>query len=190
MSILKFARVTSLPNSDNREESTVYLVKDAVNEGFFEIYATGQSTEVQKLFGRAEVNAAVADAIAGSGSLRVCSDITERDALEPDSVTLALVLDATGDSTVSTGAALYVYDNADDGAQWHKVSEYESMDVELSWDSLSGKPTSSAAAIDAAVAASHEHENLGVLNGLTVSDDDLLMYGEIVVGSNLISEEW
>ena len=47
------------------------------------------------------------------------------------------VLDATADSTVSSGGATYVYD----GQNWIKVSETESMDLVLQWANILNKPT-------------------------------------------------
>lgn len=47
------------------------------------------------------------------------------------------VTDATGDSTVSSGGAFYLYD----GTNWIKTGEAESMDVVLQWANVQGKPS-------------------------------------------------
>jgi hypothetical protein len=57
----------------------------------------------------------------------VVDDISIRDALTPTKNILCLVLDATGDGSVSSGSALYAYEFAN--TTWHKVSEYESLDL-------------------------------------------------------------
>ncbi|MFU3311610.1 hypothetical protein ACM7MB_32660, partial [Pseudomonas aeruginosa] len=47
---------------------------------------------------------------------------------------------------------------------WLKVAEYESMDVELNWDAINGRPTSTPAQIDTAVSQSHTHVNKSTLD--------------------------
>lgn len=49
--------------------------------------------------------------------------------------TTVLVIDATGDATVSSGAAQYVWD----GTSWLKIAEVESLDLVLDWANVSGK---------------------------------------------------
>jgi hypothetical protein len=55
------------------------------------------------------------------------ADITARDALTMTKNGFVLVADATGDATVTAGAAMYFYDAA--GEAFIKVTEYESMDL-------------------------------------------------------------
>lgn len=64
-----------------------------------------------------------------------------------------LVLDASGDGTVDSGWATYIYSEAING--WRKLSEQESMDVVIDWSNLTGKPSSTTVQIDNTVAASH-----------------------------------
>ena len=45
-------------------------------------------------------------------------------------------MDATGDSTVASGGASYIYD----GSNWIKISEFESMDVLVDWIDIQNKP--------------------------------------------------
>lgn len=55
----------------------------------------------------------------------VVADITARDAIATATTgDIAYVIDASADTTVSAGAAVYVYD----GTAWQKVSEFESLD--------------------------------------------------------------
>lgn len=64
-----------------------------------------------------------------------------------------LVLDASGDGTVDSGWATYIYSEAING--WKKLSEQESMDVVIDWSNLTGKPSATTTQIDNTVAASH-----------------------------------
>ena len=62
------------------------------------------------------------------------------------------VADATGDSSVKTGWAIYRWS----GTAWMKIMEQESMDITVSnaWADITGKPSSTPAAIDTAVTTS------------------------------------
>ena len=71
----------------------------------------------------------------GAGS-KVVADITARDALTTAEGLIAYVVDATGDSTVKSGGASYIYD----GSNWIKISEFESMDMIIDWTDIQGKP--------------------------------------------------
>ena len=67
---------------------------------------------------------------------RIVSNITARDALSAFSGLHALVLDATGDNTVETGGAEYIYD----GTKWVKVSELNDLDAVITWANIQNKP--------------------------------------------------
>ena len=63
------------------------------------------------------------------------ADITARDALSAEQKkSLAFVIDATGDATVTRGAAMYGWDEtANSGAgEWIKIAEVESLDIDIS----------------------------------------------------------
>jgi hypothetical protein len=191
--ILKFRKVTALPST--YEGSTMYMVSDSVNANLFEMYlSSSDGTSVRHLINKSEIQTmittTVATSITGMGTMSVVTDIAARDALNPATTSLALVLNATADTTVITGAATYVYNAAT--STWIKVAEYESMDVVLQWSNIVGKPTSSAAAIDTAVANSHTHANKTVLDGLTVeagASARLLSAGQPIRGF-LEEESW
>ena len=101
---------------------------------------------------------------------------------------LYLVVNATGDATVAAGAALYFYDKA--STTYTKLSEYESMDVVTAWASITGRPASTPAAIDAAVGAAHTHANMAVLNGLTDSGGTLRYLGVAVNKPDWTATDW
>jgi hypothetical protein len=66
----------------------------------------------------------------------VVADIAARNALSPFSGMHALVLNATGDPTVSAGGAEYVYD----GTAWQKISELNDLDMVINWEDIQNKP--------------------------------------------------
>ncbi len=85
-----------------------------------------------------------------------------------------LVQDASADPTVESGAALYAWNPAT--SAWLKVAEYESMDVELNWDAINGRPTSTPAQIDTAVSQAHTHANKSTLDKFS-EDGGLVRFG-------------
>lgn len=67
---------------------------------------------------------------------RVVNNIAERNALLVFAGLRALVIDATGDATVASGYAEYVWS----GTAWTKTGEGESMDAVVQWANIQGKP--------------------------------------------------
>ena len=54
------------------------------------------------------------------------------------------------------------------------------MDVSLTWAAIQGKPTSTPAAIDAAVSQAHSHTNKSTLDNISADADGLLYAGQPV----------
>ena len=79
--------------------------------------------------------------------------IAARDAAGTGSLSvgaISFVTDASADSTVDSGWAIYRWN----GTAWTKIYEGESIDTSVwngSWDTLIGKPSSTASEIDAMV---------------------------------------
>lgn len=179
MAALKFFKVLELPAEP--EAHSFYFVK---NGDFAEHYLTDASGEPHGV-GNTEFIEYIVDeklegSLAGFSKVEVVADIEARDELEVgESNFLVLVLDASDDATVDAGAALYVYHASEE--EFVKVSEYESLDLTLNWSDIVGRPSSSASAIDAAVADSHTHENKSVLDELDDDDGVLTYNGEPIV---------
>lgn len=184
---LTISRVNALPETLAAE--TIYLVKTGSE---LTLTVTGEDAAVvATTVSKADVNTAISTAIGDlemSNSVEFAADIDARDAMGLTKSAFVYVADATMDETVSDGAAMYLYDLAN--TTWHKVTEYESLDLELSWDNIDGKPNRSVEEIDDAVAASHIHENMDVL--LQLSDvDGKLQYNGVDVGGVISNgNEW
>jgi hypothetical protein len=140
MANFQIVRKNELPAVGSREASTMYIIKAATGS-LVDIYFTGDDPAViQHVITRAEIQTMI-DASGGGGGLNniiLVQDIAERDALAPEQNMMALVLDATGDPSVQTGSALYFYDLAT--TTWYKVSEFESLDVQLEWSKIQNVP--------------------------------------------------
>ncbi len=73
--------------------------------------------------------------------MRVVSNIADRNVINGTNLYDGLqvhVVDATGDTTVTSGWAEYIYDATN--TTWIKRAEKESMDVVLKWDNIQGIP--------------------------------------------------
>ena len=183
---MKVHKVNTLPGS--LEASALYLVKSA-ETGLFDLYVSSKDgLEARHIISKAEIQSMVNTAVAGASNIFVVADITARDALAPTVVTQAIVVDATGDTTVKSGSATYVYNPV--GTAWQKIAEHESMDVVLQWANIQGRPTSSVAEIDDAVGKKHSHANAATLDKLGQDVDGQLTYEGKNLHVYLSSDQW
>lgn len=177
MAAVKFFKETALPGT--LQANSVYFIAPAGSPDYVEVYVTGTSaTTVRRLMNESDIEAMITAAVSGMAGLEVVANITARNALSPTSNILVLVLDATGDTSVGSGAATYVYQLST--TTWIKVSEYESLDLALAWAAISGKPSSSVADIDDAVAKKHSHSNKTQLDKVGEDVDGLLTYNGLL----------
>ena len=152
---MKFEKVTTTPTAPYTE-GAVYLV--AAGKEHFEMLAvTKDKQKVRRTINTADVDERINKAISELGALEIVANIAARDALSLSANAMVLVLDASADSTVKAGGATYAYSHSD--TSWTKISEAESLDLNLSWANLTGKPTSTAADLDDAVSKAHSHPN-------------------------------
>ena len=169
----KSTAVPSLPCDPN----AVFFVASTSNSNYIEIYVSNNAgTALKRLLTDADIQALIDASISGlDGEMPIVADIAARNALSLTKNTQVLVLDATGDSTVASGAATYLYQVST--TSWIKLSEAESLDLILQWTNIQGKPTSSPSAIDTAVGNSHAHnDNLTQLNKIGENADGLFTY--------------
>jgi len=182
---IKFFQVNALPGT--LQPNSLYFV---LNGGYTETYLTSSTGTAKAVGNSAMINALIAAQVAAFSTLVHVATIAARNtaASSASNNTLYLVTDATGDATVKAGAALYFFDKAA-GTQT-KVAEYESMDVVVQWSTIQGGPSSTPAAIDSAVGASHTHNNMAVLNGLTDSNGKLLYGNSPVNQPDWATTDW
>lgn len=190
MSFLSIQRVSVLPATP--APSTMYIVRSA-HTGLVELYFTSSDgNDVRHILNKDEVqtmiNQYVVNATSALTEINIVSNIAARNALSLTANGLCLVLDATADSSVSGGAALYIY--AASNQTWTKVAEYESMDVQLLWSSIQGRPSSSVAAIDDAVAKVHVHANKVQLDKIGQDAGGNLLYNGSPPQTPLETVEW
>lgn len=156
MATYSIYKETTLPGV--LQANSIYLVAPAARPDYVEMYVTGTSAStIKRIIDAAQVQSLIDAAVSGINTLEVVANIAARNALTPTRNIQVLVLDATGDATVASGAATYVYRFST--TSWIKISEAESQDVVLQWSNIQNKPTSSVADIDDAVTKKHTHAN-------------------------------
>jgi hypothetical protein len=172
---LTFYQVTALPAT--LAANAFYFVQNAT---YAESYLTDVSGVAKSIGNTTMINALINTRLADFNALEVAADIAARNALATGAQRnfMVLVTDATGDATVSSGAALYVWKEV--GATWTKLAEYESMDVILQWANIQGRPTSTPTQIDNTVAASHTHANKTILDNVGADANGLTYNGNPV----------
>ena len=186
MANLAVRQVITLPGT--LQPHTLYLVRSAESP-LMDIYLTNSdATDIRHILTKADISSLIATSLQSYSFIEVVADITARNALNPTKNIAALVLNATGDATVAAGSAMYVWVQAN--TAWTKISEFESLDLTLTWASITGKPTSSVANIDDAVAKRHTHTNTAVLDLLGVDGNGQLTYNSVNIGLVLASADW
>jgi hypothetical protein len=187
MAKMSFQQVIELPAT--LTPNTTYFLKSATT-GLMEIHVSNSDgTDTLHVINRDEINNMISTAVTGSTAIKAVININDRNATTLPTSGFVMVKDATGDATVNSGAALYFYDadmtltdiqtNAD---RFSKIAEYESLDIQLTWEALQHKPTSSVDDIDDAVTKRHSHANLTQLNLITERDDGEFLYnGQLTV---------
>ena len=184
---VKFFRETALPATF--EPGGVYFVSPDPSSGYVEIYtASNDGSAVRRVVRPQDVQDMITAALGANQNTVVVDDIAARDALAPTAVKFAYVKDATADTSVNSGAALYLFDPA--AAAWSKVAEYDNMDVALTWDALQNKPTSTVSAIDDAVTKAHTHTNKTQLDKVGEDANGNMTYGGSPVTTAWASTNW
>ena len=179
---------TALPGT--LQPHSIYLIAPTARPAFVEMYVTGASAAtVKRVIDAVRVQEMIdASMLAGGGNqIEVVATIAARNALAPTRNVTVLVLNATGDATVASGAATYVYQLS--ATTWHKVSEAESLDLAITWAALTGKPTSTVADIDDAVAKRHSHTNKTELDKVGEAAGELT-YNGVPVKTAWTSTAW
>lgn len=124
------------------DNGTVYEEHAVTDGGQVKLAATysgGSATNAQAEFEAVRtLIAGLQSQFDGQTKMTVVANITARDALTGMNVgDQCWVTDASADTTVSSGAAKYIYQDSTNG--WVKTAEAESMDVVVNWSDVQNK---------------------------------------------------
>lgn len=183
MSKIKFYKTISLP--DIPEPDSLYFV---LNNNIVDTYLTSSTGEIRSTGNSEMINDIITDRLSDYNLIDIVNDISERNLLPRNKNFLVMVLDATDDETVNSGSALYAYIESSD--TFTKVTEYESLDLVLSWDNLQNKPNSSVGEIDISVSLSHEHQNKSIIDNFSVDELGMLTYNGQPLSSTWTTNDW
>lgn len=138
----------------------------------------------------------IGDTVSGSATVFVKATIAERDGLsDVNTGSICYVTDASSDSTVTAGAASYIWN----GTAWEKLTEFESLDVLIDWANIQNKPGEGSSVPDDwptnsdgtkmktedAIKLAHSHENKDtVLDKLSADADNNLVFDGKKIGTD------
>lgn len=186
--MLKFFKETAVPAVF--EPSSVYFIAPAGNASRLEIYVSdfvGQA--VRHVINQTEIQSMIDAAIASTGGTMIVDTIAARDAIVDKTNALSVfVQDATGDASVASGWATYVWRSSN--SSWIKTGEGEGLDIINSWANLLDKPASSVANIDAAVGMRHTHSNKTELDKISEDENGQLTYAGSLPHIGFDSSNW
>jgi hypothetical protein len=189
MAEYKIFKELALPSEVDLEANSIYLVAPAARPDYVEVYVTGVATStVKRVIDQADVQALIDSAVSTLSAIEVVADIAAREALVLDANTQVLVIDASADASVDSGAATYIYRHSNDS--FTKIAEFESLDLVINWADIVGRPTSSPAEIDDAVAKRHEHANKTELDLIGEDGDGNMNYNGLPLVINWDSVAW
>lgn len=156
MSVVNIFKETALPGT--LLANSIYFIGPTDKPDYVEMYVTGTSSStVKRIIKESDIQTMISSALSGISQMAFAENIAARNALTLKNGLQVLVIDATADPTVTSGAATYVY--REETTSWIKISEHESQDVVTTWAALQNKPTSSVSDIDDAVNKKHTHTN-------------------------------
>ncbi len=190
MSDLKFQKVLVLPTTFT--PNTIYIVGNGEVNNVAGMYVSDLTgTTVRSIVDVAFTSDLINNMLSeiNSGRTFVVDTYSDLSTVDTNLYTMAMVIDATGDVSVNSGAALYVYRQTT--TSWVKISETESNDLVFDWQYLQNKPNATKEEIDAAVAASHTHNNSEVLNKIGEDQEGNITFNNVVITPILLTKvEW
>jgi len=196
--VLKIFRETVLPAPANLQPYSIYLIAPQDTSEYVEMYVTnatigGVAPYARRIINQDDIETLINSKIQSARELVIVDDIDARDELTPEYSQFVFVIDATDDPTVASGGATYLYKPPGEDSSvgsWIKISEAESLDVVVQWDSIQGGPESTPAEIDDAVAKAHTHANKTEIDKIGEDADGNLTYSNKLPLTGWSSTTW
>lgn len=170
----QFFKVLALPST--LEPSSFYYVE---NGNFVDGYLTDGAGVAKPVGNVSMINSLLDDRISELNDIDIVADITERDALVLSTSQLVLVIDASADVSVTSGAALYIWDTEDNSFKLLVI--YTDVNATISWANILNKPSSSTSDIDDSVSKKHSHSNSVELSKVGETGTGIMTYGGVPV---------
>jgi hypothetical protein len=171
MSVMSFFKVETLP--ETLVANAIYFVPD-IGSTFVNIFVTDSSGQSMRSTVSTHAIRSIAQVSTTNTVVKSVATFSGLSELDPLYTKIAFVIDASGDSTVKSGAATYIFNTTINS--WVKVAEFESMDVSLVWANILDKPNSTPTQIDNSVLYSHHHANKNIIDRFDLAADGTPTY--------------
>lgn len=128
MATFKIFRETTLPGT--LQPYAMYVVAPASKPDYIELYVTNAAgTATRRLLTQADIQGLIDASLTAISQIQIVANIAARDALAPTTTLYVYVQDATGDATVASGGATYLYNVADAAFFDHEQGRLRVIDV-------------------------------------------------------------
>jgi hypothetical protein len=184
-------KVSALPAQAAWKANDCFVVVDSVDATLCDVYFVNKTGDgIRHTPTRVNIQDMIDLSLSGFNQTEIVADIAARNTLGStlNKNTSIWVIDATGDTTVASGAALYLFKESD--GSFTKISEAESMDVVVDWSAITNKPTSTVTDIDDAVTKRHVHDNKSVIDKFTADTDGDVLFDGKPIGNALATNAW
>ncbi len=159
---LNFAKVLSLPST--LVANTIYLLRDSTNIQYCQFFITDDvGQNIYKLPGLSDINNGV------GSRFYLFSNLDSLNISTPPGVSIAWVLDTTGDPNTNGLPAPYIFVPGANGGSWIGMFNINYFTNNLSWNDFNNGPQSSPAEIDAVVNWWKQYQ--GSLTGIDAAFD-------------------
>lgn len=183
---LSIERVISLP--DTLRPSTMYVVQGMESDRADIYFSNVHGSTSRHILNELDIQFMIEETLNRYSNIQVLPTIADRDLRAPTQFEIAFVLDASQDPMVNVGSALYLYNLPDHN--WIKVAEFESMDMTYQWDHIQGRPNATVTQIDDTVSRRHSHNNKALLDKVSETPDNVLLYNGKAVPVAISVAEW
>jgi len=184
--VIRIDKVTALPST--RTANTIYLVKDPTSNRLT-IQVTGVTPDViAKTIDSIDIASQIDTALSGLSLISFAEDIPQMMALTPSANTLVYVYDASGDPNAGVGPAAYVYNVVNE--TFLLIPKGGSSGGSIDWNTIVGRPSSSAQDIDLSVGMRHTHSNESVLDQFGESNGEPTYNGEPFSRNVQVISDW
>lgn len=171
-SFQRFRRVNVLPGT--LEPDTMYIVKAPGSTEAKLVFTGSDASIVVGTIDRVAIEGIISQSVEAHTSVHFYATYAEMTAGALKANGLCYVADIAGDPLGGSGVGVYVYDF--DNARFTKFPGGSGPSGPVAWGDLVGKPTSTPAAIDDAVAKAHAHTNKPILDNMSENAQQKLMY--------------
>lgn len=180
---MTITRVAALPAT--LAPNNIYIVRSTDGKKATLVFTGERAEIVVSTFNESDALTLVDGYMEGHATVLAFATYADMLASAPTVTTYAYVRDASGDPQALHASASYVYDTV--SRKWVFAPGSNAAGGSAKWSDIEGRPTSTPAAIDAAVSNAHSHTNKTILDGLGENQGKLTFGGANVSPVTVVS---